>query len=58
MFFFLKKTMKGCFVYILEFMLTFDNQSTESTDGDGCIYACKSSNREIFSLIPFVQPAI
>ena len=34
------------------------NQSTESTDGDGCIYACKSSNREIFSLIPFVQPAI
>ena len=35
-----------------------ENQSTESTDGDGCIYACKSSNREIFSLIPIVQPAI
>ena len=34
------------------------NQSTESTDGDGCIYAFKSSNREIFSLIPFVQPVI
>ena len=34
------------------------NQSTESTDGDGCILVCKSSNRDIFSLIPFVQPAI
>ena len=37
---------------------TFEYQSTESTDADGCIQACKSSNREIFSLIPFVQPAI
>ena len=33
-------------------------QSTESTDGDGCIKAFKSSNREIFSLISFVQPVI
>ena len=39
-------------------IFTYENQSTESTDGDGCIEACKSSNREIFSLIPFVQPSI
>ena len=33
-------------------------QSTESTEENGCIWACKSSNREIVSLIPFVKPEI
>ena len=27
--------------------LSDKNQSTESTDGDGCILECKSSNRDV-----------
>ena len=47
------------FLALIFFIMTPTlDQSTESTDGDGCIQVSKSSNREDVSSIAFIQSAM